>query len=256
MSPRSAGSTERFTTCRGGARRLGHPPAAQRAPGAGGGFAELDQLQGDERVERAPGRLVPVEQIAELSAGVEAVQQRFFIGVEPDVLESVEGTLSADRVPVGSLAEEAIDFLHRQPEAHAVHDEVGRARLQEERIGVAQTHALREVEASRPPGEDLEELLFGLVSQRHGEVLLVEHVHRDQDLTLRPFAAIHPLNRLVQHVRGDLPGGEEQVSQALVHQVRPHRHRMSFLDLEQLLLLARLELEYAAGAETVEMVEQ
>ena len=69
--------------------------------------AQLHQLEGDQAGERASGRLVPVQQLTELPGRVEAVQQLLLAGVEPDVLEAVEGALSQRRVPIGSPAEES-----------------------------------------------------------------------------------------------------------------------------------------------------
>ena len=121
------------------------------------------------------------------------------------------------------LAEERVDRLRRHAREHAARDQVRRAAPEAQRVAAGEAHAAVEAEAALVPAEDLEQLLLGLDAQRVGEVLLVEHVHRHEDLALEPLAALHAQQRLVHHVEADAAGGGEQVPEGLVHEVRLHR---------------------------------
>ena len=190
-----------------GAARPAPPPSAAGAPRARRARAvqraaghELDHLDRGEHVEQPPRALVEGQQVHQRVVAVDAREQLTGAVVEVDVLEAAERLARGRHARVAVVGKERVDDVGRHARQHAARDQVRRARLEAQRVAAREAHAAVEAEAAVGPAEDLEQLLLGLGAQREGEILLVEHVHRDQDLSLEPLAALHPQQRLVHHV--------------------------------------------------------
>ena len=151
--------------------------------------------------------------------------------------------------------EVGVDAVDRQARAHALQDQVRRAALDGEIVRPLEVAADLEAELARRPAEDLEELLLRLGAQRGRDLVLREQIHGDQDLPLE-LPALHALARFGELRRRDPPGAHQMVAEALVHEIRANRDRVTVVQAQPLALALVAQVQHAGGAQPVEVVEQ
>ncbi len=112
------------------------------------------------------------------------------------------------------------------------------------------------LEATVRPIEDLEKLLESMSLEGRDDPVLVENVHRNEDLALESLTRPHALDRLVDLFPAATAGADEVVAETFRHEIRPDADGPAIAKLDRLLLASMLENQNAVSSVDIESVHE
>jgi hypothetical protein len=218
---------------------------AARGLAIAGAALDAERVDAEQREGEAADRLGRPLEGGDPRRAVDDAQPLDLLGPERQQVEVGLDVAVGDQERIAVGREITIDLLEGIVLTDAVDDQLRGMALDADRGALLDVGDAADREAAIPPGENLQELLQGVTFERVDDGLLVEDLHRDEDLALEALAGPHALDGLVELGLGDEALLDEIVAETFGDEIRANGDGPTAAELDRLLLAAVVDQEDA-----------